>query len=214
MRKAPPLPFLPTEVHGKEVIALAIFYAGDVAKGHLIIEPIRKFGEAYGEHVGPMPYTAWQQAFDPLLTPGARNYWKSHNFAELSNGAIDCMTEYAGRLPDPQCEIFIGLLGGQASRAAPEATAYPHRDAKFVLNVHGRWNSADRDEKCISWARGFFKAAEPYATGGVYTNFMTEEETARIKAAYGPNYDRLVALKNKYDPNNLFRLNQNIKPTV
>lgn len=214
MRKAPPLPFLPAEVHGKEICALAVFYNGDANKGMLATEPIRKFGKAHGEHVGPVPYTAWQQILDPLLTAGARNYWKSHNFTSFSDGALDVMIEYAGKLPDPQCEMPMALIGGRASQVAPDAMAYSARDTKFVLNIHGRWDDPAKDEKCISWARELAAALAPYATGGVYVNFLTQEETDRIKAAYGPNYDRLVALKNKYDPQNLFRLNQNIKPTV
>lgn len=213
LRKAPPLPFLPKRVHGKEVVVLATFYAGGIEEGRRAIEPLRTFGQPHGEHTGPMPYVAWQKAFDPLLTPGARNYWKSHNFTGLSNGALDTMIAYAGKLPSPQCEIFIGLLGGEASRIAPDATAYVHRDAKFVLNVHARWEKSTQDKRCISWAREFFKASEPFATGGVYVNFLTQDETDRVAAAYGPHYDRLVAAKNKYDPSNLFRMNQNIRPT-
>jgi FAD/FMN-containing dehydrogenase len=213
LRKAPPLPFLPKRVHGKEVVVLATFYAGGIEEGKRAIEPLRTFGQPYGEHTGAMPYAAWQKAFDPLLTPGARNYWKSHNFTELSNGALDTVIAYAGKLPSPQCEIFIGLLGGEASRVAPDATAYVHRDAKFVLNVHARWEKSTQDKRCISWAREFFKASEPFATGGVYVNFLTQDETDRVAAAYGPHYGRLVAAKNKYDPNNLFRVNQNIQPT-
>ena len=213
LRQAPPLPFLPPQVHGKEVVVFAVCYAGDLDAGRRAIEPLRGFGKAHGEHTGPMPYAAWQQAFDPLLTPGARNYWKSHNFTQLSDGAIDSVIQYAGRLPSAQCEIFIGLIGGQASRVAPDAMAYSHRDTKFVLNVHGRWERPEEDQKGISWAREFFTAASPYATGGVYVNFMTQEETDRIGAAYGANYARMAELKNKFDPHNLFRLNQKIKPT-
>jgi hypothetical protein len=161
-----------------------------------------------------MPYAAWQKAFDPLLTPGARNYWKSHNFTELGDGAIDSVIEYAGKLPSSQCEIFIGLIGGQPNRVAKDATAYAHRDTKFVLNVHGRWDKPEDDKRCIAWAREFFNASAPYATGGVYVNFLTQDEVDRIPAAYGPNYDRLAQLKTKYDPTNLFRLNQNIKPAA
>ncbi len=212
LRKAPPLPFLPESVHGKEVIVLAIFYAGDIATGQKLIEPLRGFGNALGEQTGAMPYVQWQQAFDPLLTPGARNYWKSHNFTELSDGAINTMVEYAGNLPSPQCEIFVGLLSGAANRVPAEAMAYGNRDAKFVLNVHGRWDHASEDKRGIEWARAFFKASAPYASKGAYINFMTEDEGDRVAAAYGSNYDRLVQIKKKYDPENIFHLNQNIKP--
>jgi FAD/FMN-containing dehydrogenase len=211
LRQAPPLPFLPESVHGKEVIALPIFYCGAVAEAEKFIAPLRAFGEAHGEHIGAQPYVAWQKAFDPLLTPGARNYWKSHNFTELADGALNSIIEFAGKLPSPQCEIFIGLCAGAPNRIAPTAMAYGHRDAKFVLNVHGRWDEAKDDQKCIAWAREFFKASAPYASAGAYVNFMTAEEGDRVAAAYGSNYERLVEIKRRYDPENVFHLNQNIK---
>ncbi len=174
-RKAPPLPFLPESVHGKEVVVLAICYAGDPSEGEKLIEPLRDFGDAHGEHVGVQPFAAWQQAFDPLLTPGARNYWKSHNFNSLSEGIIDAAIEYAGKLPSPQCEIFIASLGCAASRPEPESMAYSSRDANYVLNVHGRWDSAEDDQACIAWARDFFAKTKPYASGGAYINFLTQD---------------------------------------
>jgi len=213
-RKAPPLPFLPEAVHGQEIVALALCYAGDPAEGEKLIEPLRAFGTPHGEHVGVQPYTAWQQAFDPLLTPGARNYWKSHNFSRLGDEAIDVIIDYAGRLPSPQCEIFVGTIGGQTARVAPEATAYSSRDANYVLNVHGRWETADEDERCIGWAREFFATSQPFASNGAYINFLTQDETDRIAFAYGPTYARLVELKQKYDPANFFRMNQNIAPAA
>jgi FAD/FMN-containing dehydrogenase len=214
LRKAPPLPFLPESVHGREVVVFAFMHSGDPGEGERLIEPIRRFGDACGEHVGATPYTSWQQGFDPLLTAGARNYWKSHNFAELSDGAIDTAVEYAGKLPSAQCEIFIALLGGEANRVAADATAYAHREAKYVMNVHGRWDEATQDADCISWSRDFFEAATPYAMGGVYVNFMTGDESDRVTAAYGSNYERLARVKQEYDPDNLFHLNQNIRPAV
>ena len=212
LRQAPPLPFLPQNVHGKEVLVLPIFYSGMIAEGQKLVEKLRTFGDPHGEHIGPQPYTEWQKAFDPLLTPGARNYWKSHNFTELSDGAIDSIIEYAGKLPSPHCEIFIGHIAGAANRVAADAMAYAHRDAKFVLNVHGRWESPAQDTKCIDWARAFFKASALYASAGAYINFMTEEEGGRVAAAYGSNYNRLVQIKRRYDPENVFHYNQNIKP--
>ncbi|MFK3711814.1 FAD-binding oxidoreductase [Leclercia adecarboxylata] len=211
-RKAPPLPFLPAEVHGREMIALALCYVGDPEEGERLIAPLREFGTVLGEHVGVQPYTAWQQAFDPLLAKGARNYWKSHNFAQISNGVIDAIIEYAARLPSPHCEIFIGTIGGQTTRVAPEAMAYSSRDANYVMNVHGRWETAAEDERCIAWAREFFARSQPFASSGAYINFLTQEETDRIAFAYGATWNRLVELKSKYDPTNLFRMNQNIKP--
>ncbi len=211
-RKAPPLPFLPEAVHGKEVVVLALCYAGDPAEGEKLIAPLRGFGTAYGEHIGVQPYAAWQQAFDPLLTPGARNYWKSHNFSTLSDGAIDSIIKYAGMLPSPHCEIFIGTLGGKTTRVAPEAMAYSCRDANYALNVHARWETAAEDERCIGWARAFFDESKPFASGGAYINFLTQDEADRVSFAYGATYGRLVELKKKYDPTNFFRMNQNIKP--
>ncbi|EHA17546.1 FAD-binding oxidoreductase [Halomonas sp. HAL1] len=211
-RKAPPLPFLPEEVHGKEIVAFALCYAGDPAEGEKLIEPLRGFGTAYGEHIGVQPYTDWQQAFDPLLTPGARNYWKSHNFLTLDEGVIDTIIDYASALPSSQCEIFIATLGGQASRVDPQAMAYSSRDANYVLNVHTRWETAEDDARCITWARDFFARSQPFASSGAYVNFLTGDETNRIAFAYGASYERLVAIKKQYDPENLFRINQNISP--
>lgn len=213
MRKAPPLPFLPAEVHGKEVLVLAICVVSDFDKGEKLIESLRGFGEPVGEHIGRMPYVNWQQAFDPLLTPGARNYWKSHNFLELNGEAMDLMVEYAGKLPSPHCEIFITYLEGKSNTVPVNAMAYPSRDLKYILNVHGRWDDAKHDKECINWARDFFNATSKFASAGAYVNFMTEEEKDRVAKAYGPNYDRLVQIKKKYDPENLLKYNQNIKPS-
>ena len=213
LRKAPPLPFLPPSVHGQGVVILAMLYAGDPKAGQALIEPLRKFGPALGEHIGVQPYVAWQQAFDPLLTPGARNYWKSHNFTELKDELLDKVIEYVGKLPSPECEIFFGAIGAATTRMAPDATAYAHRDARYVMNVHGRWREAADDQRCIAWARDYFKASAPFASGGVYVNFLTAEEGDRVRAAYGPSFDRLAKIKRKYDPDNLFRTNWNIKPS-
>jgi FAD/FMN-containing dehydrogenase len=214
LRLAPPLPFLPESVHGTGIVALALLYAGDPKQGEPLVEPLRRFGAPLGEHVGVQPYVAWQQAFDPLLTAGARNYWKSHNLSTLEDGLFDTILDYIGKLPSPQCEIFIGAIGGATARPAPSSAAYAHRDAKFVMNVHGRWESPADDKVGIRWARDFFKASAPFASGGVYVNFLTADEGDRLRSAYGPNYDRLAQVKRKYDPDNLFRVNQNIEPAA
>jgi FAD/FMN-containing dehydrogenase len=212
MRQAPPLPFLPAEVHGTEVVVLALLYAGDPDEGQVHVEPLRRFGRPVGEHIGVQPFAAWQQAFDPLLTPGARNYWKSHNFRTLDDKLLEVLIGAIRTLPSPQCEVFIASLGGAIARQRPDATAYGQRDARFVMNVHGRWDDPADDQRCIAWARQLFAAAAPFASGGVYVNFMTAEEGDRVRAAYGDNYDRLVRVKQQYDPGNLFRTNQNISP--
>ncbi len=212
LRMAPPLPFLPREVHGHGIVALALLYAGDPQQGKKLIEPLRRFGSIAGEHVGVQPYTAWQQAFDPLLTAGARNYWKSHNFIRLQDGLFDAVIEAIEKPPSPQCEIFFGAIGGATTRTAPEATAYAHRDTRFVMNVHGRWEDAADDERCIRWSRSFFEASAPFASAGVYVNFLTADERDRVRTAYGVNYGRLARVKRQYDPDNLFKVNQNIQP--
>jgi FAD/FMN-containing dehydrogenase len=212
LRKAPPLPFLPAAVHGKEVVVLAMLYAGDPREGQTLVQPLQKFGKPLGAHIGVQPYAAWQQAFDPLLTAGARNYWKSHNFTKLADGLIDVVAEYVAKLPSPHCEIFFGSIGGATKRPKPEDAAYAHRDAEYVMNVHGRWETPAEDERCIQWCRDYFKASAPFASAGAYVNFLTADEGDRVRSAYGPNYERLAKIKRKYDPDNLFRMNQNIKP--
>lgn len=214
LRKAPPLPFLPAEVHGQDILVFAVCYAGNSTKADAALAPLRALGEPIADVIGVQPYAAWQTAFDPLLTPGAFNYWKSHNFAALSDQLLDLLVDAVGTLPTGECEIFIAQLGGASSRVSSEATAYPHRDANFVMNVHTRWRERDDEQRSIKWARELFAAAAPHATGGVYVNFMPEDETERVQGAYGSNYERLATLKGKYDPRNLFRLNQNVQPTT
>jgi len=214
LRKAPPLPFLPEEWHGREVLVLAAMYAGDLDEGMRAMEPVRAVGEPIADVIGPHAFAEWQQAFDPLLTPGARNYWKSHDFAQLGDEAIDALVDYASRLPSDECEIFVAHLGGAVNRLPMDATAYPHRDADFVVNVHTRWQSPEEDDVCIGWARDFFDAMAPHATGGVYVNFMPDDETDRVRAAYGSNYGRLARIKAEWDPENVLRANQNIVPAA
>jgi FAD/FMN-containing dehydrogenase len=213
LRHAPPLPFLPAEVHGRPIVALALIYTGDSARGEKLVQPLRSLTTLAGEHLGLQPYVAWQQAFDPLLAAGARNYWKSHNLSALGDELIDLVADRLQHLPSPQSEIFVAALGGAASRFAPDATAYVQRDAQLVMNVHARWDHEAEDQRCIGWAREFFAASAPFATGGVYVNFLTADEDERVRAAYGSNYARLAEVKRTYDPENLFRVNQNIRPS-
>lgn len=211
LRKAPPLPFLPENVHGKEILVIAVLCTGDIKEAEKQIEALRKFGEPIADVIAPTPFAGFQQAFDPLLTPGARNYWKSHNFSTLTDSALDTFIEYAGKLPTDMSEIFIAHVGGAINRVPKETTAYPHRDANFIMNVHTRWEDPSLDNQCVEWARKFFDETAKYATGGVYVNFISEGEE-RVPNAFGENYERLAKLKSKYDPTNFFRTNQNIKP--
>jgi len=214
LRQAPPLPFLPETVHGEPVAVLAACHVGSPAAAAADLAPLDTLADTLGTHVGRQPYAQWQQAFDALLTPGARNYWKTHNFAGLDDDLIDILADHAGRLPTPECEILVAMLGGAVTRVPADATAYPHRDARFVMNVHGRWREREEDAAVIAWSRSLFNAAAPFATGGAYVNFMTEDESERVQTAYGPAYQRLAQLKRRYDPDNVFRINQNIRPTA
>ncbi len=212
MRDAPPLPFLPPAAHGTRVLILPAMYNGSLETGRRALASLHKLGNAIADGFGVCPFAGFQQAFDPLLTPGARNYWKSHNFTELSDGLLETLLDYGSRLPSPQSEIFVAQMGGATNTVSPTATAYPHRDVEFIMNVHTRWDTADQDSACIAWARDFADATKPFATGGVYVNFISEGED-RVKGAYGANYDRLAAVKAKYDPDNFFSVNQNVRPS-
>ncbi len=212
MRLAPPLPTVPPEFHGQPILALGVCYAGEVREGERLLQPLRAFGRPVADMVQPQPFTAWQTALDPLLTPGMRNYWKSNEFTSVSRELVDTLVDYAVRLPDPQTELALAQLGGAVSRVPADATAYGHRDAQFVLNVHGRWADPAKDKECVDWVRDVFRATVPFATGSVYVNFLTEDESDRVRAAYGANYSRLAELKKKYDPRNVFRVNHNILP--
>ena len=212
LRKAPPAPFVPLEWHDKEVVIIALCYAGPVSDGEAAVAPFRTLGKPILDVVGPHQFAAWQAAFDVLLTPGARNYWKSHDFKHLSDRAIDVLLDSACRLPSSECEVFVGHLGGQINRVPADSTAFARRDVEFVVNIHTRWRNAAKDAECIGWARHLFEALAPDAMGSVYVNFMPEDETGRVGGAFGTNYRRLAEVKGRYDPHNFFRLNQNIAP--
>jgi len=212
MRKAPPLPFLPASVHGSEVVIFPLVHCGDVEAAERAAAPVLAFGEPIAAALGVQPYSAFQTAFDPLLAPGGRNYWKSNNFSRLDDAALDLLVDAAGRLPGPECEIFVAQLGGAMGRVDPAATPFVGRDARFIMNVHGRWSAPRDDQRVRAWARQTFEAAAPHATGSGYVNFLTEDEAERVGASYGANHARLQTLKKRYDPVNLFRMNLNIAP--
>ena len=201
---------VPAEWRNKPVMIIALCHCGSLASGQDAAAPFRALGQPIVDLVSPHSFVGWQSAFDPMLTPGARNYWKSHDFKELSDAAGGVIIDAVRRLPSDECEVFVGHLGGQVNRVASDATAFGRRDVEFVINVHTRWREAADDGRCIAWARGLFDALAPYATGSVYVNFMPDDETGRVRGAYGANYDRLASIKRRYDPQNLFRLNQNI----
>jgi FAD/FMN-containing dehydrogenase len=212
LRKAPPLPFLPASAHGTEVVIFPLVYSGDASEGARMAAPVMEFGIPLATALGRTPYAAFQTAFDPLLAPGGRNYWKSNNFSALSDPALEAVIAAATRLPGPECEVFLAQLGGAMSRVDPAATAFVGRDARFIMNVHGRWSDQRDDQQVRAWARQAFEDVAPHATGSGYVNFLTEDEDERVAATYGSNYPRLQALKRRFDPGNLFRMNLNIAP--
>ena len=213
IRKAPPLPFLPSKVHGKLVIIIPFVWLGSPEECEKLIKPIQEMNESHGEHFGMTPWPAWQSGFDALVEHGARNYWKSHHLKDLSDGCVDQILSFAESLPSDECEIFIPHMEGAPSRIAADATAFSHRSTPFVLNIHTRWRNYADDERCISWAKNFHESTDPFAQG-VYVNFLSEEGEERVKEAYTDAvWKKLVQLKDKYDPTNLFSLNQNIKPS-
>lgn len=217
LRQAPPAPFLPEEAHGKPIAAIAACYAGSVDEGREALAPIKAFGEPLGDAIEPKPFTAFQSFLDSGNPYGRRYYWKSEYFDEIEDGLIDRMLAHTENLPSPQSVMLFFHLGGMAAQFDDDFSAAAHRDAEYVINISAAWDEASQklDNRCVGWARDFHAAVQPYAHGGVYVNFLTEEEEdeARIDAAYGPNkVDRLVELKRKWDPHNLFRVNKNIPP--
>lgn len=211
---APPAPFLPEEIHGKTVFALGVCYSGSIEEGKQAVRPLRSLGDPIVDLIEPMPYTAVQQMFDADYQAGARNYWKSQLVGPLPDEAIDIVVDRADPLPTPGTKILLEHLGGEMARVDPAATAYRHRDAPFSFNLYPRWTNPEDDEALISWAREFMDAVAPFATDGVGVNFLSQEGHERVKAAYGANYDRLAHIKAKYDPDNFFRMNQNIEPAT
>jgi len=212
IRKAPALPFIPKEKHGKMIIAIPFVYLGKEDEGKKLIQPIRDIKKPIGEAIGQNNWSDWQSGFDELNAHGARNYWKSHHLKELPDDCITKIIHFAKEMPSDSCEIFMPHMEGLPSRVDVSETAFAHRYTPFVLNIHTRWDKKEDDQKCVNWARDFFKETKQYANG-VYVNFLGEEGKERIKDAYPKGtWDRLVEVKRKYDPTNFFRMNQNIDP--
>jgi FAD/FMN-containing dehydrogenase len=212
LRKAPPLPFLKPEHHGRPVLILAMAYAGSIAAGEAALKPFREIGTPLGDAVSSHPYAGWQAAFDPLVAPRARNYWKSNDFAELTDAVIDLMVAATATLPTDECEIFIAQLGGASGRVAEDATAYRHRSTRYTMNIHGRWQTHSEDEKGIAWVRELYTRSSPLSTGSVYVNFVPEAGEVRTVGPFGANEARLRKIKARFDPANAFRANVAIEP--
>ena len=215
LRIAPPAPFLPRQVHGQPVVGIGVCYAGSVEEGEQVVRPLKEFGSPLVDLIGPKPFAAHQTMLDAASPSGRRYYWKSEYLSELNDNACKTLVNYAADLSSPMTAVLVFQLGGAISRVGEHETAAGNRDAAYVLNIQSAWEETDQTGKHIEWTRTFWRDMQPYSSGGVYVNFLSEGEgDERIRAAYPGNYERLVELKNKYDPTNLFRMNQNIKPTV
>lgn len=212
---APPAPFLPEEIHGKPAIAIAGCYAGPVDEGEYVLQDLRAFGRPVADLFVPMRYENFQAMFDAAAPAGLHQYWKSEYIAELEDGLIDTYIDYGAQLSSPLSHLFISHLGGSISSVNDTATAAANRNARYLLHITSTWRDPSESATHIEWTRSLAEAVRPYATGGSYLNFLDADEAAdRSRTAYGANYERLVEVKNRYDPENLFRMNTNIRPTA
>ena len=210
---APPAPFLPEEWHGRPLVAIIGVHSGAVDEGERAMRPLRELGDPVADLMGPIPYVAMQSLIDPLWGPGAHSYFKAGWLGGLDDAAIDTLIEYRDTVTSPKSEIHIQHIGGAVARVPADATAFGDRGAPFLLNVIASTFTSDGYDDAVAWAQSLYGAMAPSLTGGTYVNFLSNEGDERVRAAYGDKYDRLVALKDRYDPTNLFRLNQNIKPS-
>jgi FAD/FMN-containing dehydrogenase len=174
---------------------------------------LRTFGDPIADTVAPIPFVRWQRAFEHSYPPGKRYYWKSQNFIDPSDEALDRITAFAIDPPTPETRVSVTHLGGAVKRVAADATAYPHRAADFLVNMTTRWEDPSDDRRCIDWTRRYFDAVAPFATGGTYVNLISEG-AGEESMAYKENYQRLARLKAEWDPTNLFRMNQNVAPAA
>ncbi len=205
----------PEEIHGAPFVLFAALYAGPVEEGERATRPLREFGEPLIDFSGPMTYVEAQTVFDADYPAGKlRYYWKSLYLDDLSDEAIDRLVEHTAKRPSMLSTVDVWHMGGAVSRADPEKSAFGGRESPFLLGVEGNWENPSDDGANIAWARGCVEDLQRFSGGGQYLNFpgFLEGGEATLRSTFGPNYERLVALKNEYDPTNLFRLNQNIEP--
>jgi hypothetical protein len=216
LRLAPAAPFLPKEVHGKPIVGIAVCHSGSPEDGERAIRPLKEFGDPLGDIIAPKPFVVHQTLFDVAMAPGRHYYWKSEYLPEFSEAAGGVLMDHAAKITSPHSSILLFQLGGALARFGETDTPAGNRNAAYVLNVAASWEDSEQTDEQVTWARGCWSAMQQFSTGGVNVNFLTGEEgNQRVRAAYGAaNYERLVGLKNKYDPQNMFRLNQNIPPSV
>lgn len=205
-RIAPPAPWLPKEVHGKPIIALFVCYSGAIADGEKLLAPLRAFGKPVADIITRRPYTQMQSLLDATQPKGRRYYWKSHYLAGIDPGLVDAALASFAKIPSPHSGIIFFQLDGALNELPADHSPAGNRDAKFVLNIASSWEKADADAENIAWTRELFEGSKQFSTGGAYLNFMTEDEGHdRVRAAYGKStLAKLSALKEKYDPRNLF----------
>lgn len=209
---APPLPFIPEDRHGDMFVALVACWSGDPKEGERQFKPFHDVAEVKAELVGPVPYPAINAAFDGLFPPGIRHYWKGNFVKELTDEAIAAHVEHGPKAPNASSTMHLYPINGDCQRVAADATAFGHRDANFSMVILAASDDPADDEANKKWVRDYSDAVAPHSEAGGSINFMDDDDTDRTRANYGDNYNRLVDIKRKYDPDNLFRINQNIVP--
>jgi FAD/FMN-containing dehydrogenase len=208
----PPGPPFPEHLHLKKMCGIVWCYSGPMAKAEAVFKPIRAFKKPALDLVGPIPHPALQGMFDGLYPPGLQWYWKADFFRELSDKAIALHVEHASRLPTMHSTMHLYPIDGAAAKVRNSATPWSYRDATWAGVIVGVDPDPSSKERISAWARDYWAALHPYSAGGAYVNFMMDEGEDRVKATYGGNYAKLAKIKRKYDPNNFFRVNQNIRP--
>lgn len=213
LRHAPPTHWLPKEIHGKPIVIISACYTGIPSEGQKAISSIKAFGNPVGDILIPRPYTQMQSLFDTTQPKGRRNYWKSEFLPHIKPALCDKIIKHSARIVSPNSSVILMHIGGALNNLLEEHSAVGNRDAQFVLTFLGSWEKADDDEQNIEWARNAWDDIKSFSTGGNYINFQTEDEgQSRIDTALGNGLQRLTGIKSKWDPQNVFRINRNIKP--
>ena len=214
LMNVPPVEPFPKEFYGQTTCALIACYSGNPEDGEAVIKSLQDFGKPFLKFQQPVEYTAIQKSFDAGMPKGLRWFTKAHYLNDLNENVINVFKQFTKSLPGNYTMAYLEPMGGAANKIAPSATAFPHREAAYSVHIFPGWDDKAEDEKNIKWAKDFHKAIASEATGGVYLNLLSHDEKDRIKAAYGENYQRLVQIKKKWDPKNLFRRNHNIPPAA
>ena len=206
-----PGPPFPEELHGKKMCGVVWNYLGPHEKADEVFNPIRDLKPDF-EHVGPMPHPMLNSMFDVFYPTGLQWYWRADFIKEIPDEAVAEHVKFGEALPTPHSTMHMYPINGVAQKVGKNDTPWAYRDANWAQVMVGVDPDPTNNEKITMWTKDYYNAIHPYAAGGAYINFMMEEGEDRVKASYGDNFDRLVKIKNKYDPNNFFRVNQNIKP--